>query len=99
MKEEILQMFRTEQYANEISSTLSNTEIDRYIGVGCLILGEAQEILSMKLWEAVGMTKEDIELDIVRIEYNLEQFTEAFMEKENVMLIMGYDKSMFIHMN
>ena len=45
------------------------------------------------------MTKEAIELDIAMIEYNLEIFTEALMEKENAIVIMGYDKPMFIHMN
>ena len=98
MKKELLEMFRTEQHAVEVL-TMSNTEIDGYIEIGCVILGEAQEILTNKMWELVGMSKEAIELDIARIEYNLEIFTEAFMEKENAIVIMGYDKPIFIHMN
>ena len=96
---EIVELFTTEQYAKEIGSVLSNTEIDMYIEAGCKILGDAQEIIEENLFDEAGMTKEEIELDIKRIEYNLNEFTKAFMKKENAMLLMKDSKAMFFHMN
>ena len=96
---ELVQLFTTQQYAKEIGSTLSNTEIDMYIEAGCKILEDAQEIVEKDLFDEARMTKKEVELDIERIEYNLDEFTKAFMKKENAMLIMKYDKPMFFHMN
>ncbi len=47
----------------------------------------------------MGLTRDDVRLDIERIQYNLDLFTEAFMEKEKAMVIMNYDTPMFFHMN
>jgi len=96
---ELVQLFTTQQYAKEIGSTLSNTEIDMYIEAGCKILEDAQEIVEKDLFDEARMTKKEVELDIERIEYNLDEFTKAFMKKENAMLIMKDDKPMFFHMN
>jgi len=96
---ELVQLFTTQQYAKEIGSTLSNTEIDMYIEAGCKILEDAQEIVEKDLFDEARMTRKEVELDIERIEYNLDEFTKAFMKKENAMLIMKDDKPMFFHMN
>jgi sulfopyruvate decarboxylase TPP-binding subunit len=96
---EILELFRTQQYAEEIGKVLSNREIDLYISIGCRLLAEAQEVLENETYHEVGLSREEVILDIERIEYNLDEFTDAFMEKEKAMVVMKYDKPMFFHMN
>ena len=95
----VKQLFVTQQYEKEIGSTLSNTEIDMYIGLGCKLLEDAQEVVEKNLFDEAGMTKEEVDLDIERIEYNLNEFTKAFMTKENTIVIVKDNKPMFYHMN
>mgnify|MGYP003636685431 FL=1 len=99
MDKEIIQLFVTQQYEKEIGSILSNTEIDMYIGLGIKLLEDAQEVVENKLFDEAGKTKEEVDLDIERIEYNLNEFTKAFMSKENAFVIVNDDKPMFFHMN
>tara|TARA_B100001173_G_scaffold131362_1_gene113938 strand:- start:1250 stop:1561 length:312 start_codon:yes stop_codon:yes gene_type:complete len=96
---QIVEVFTKEQFAIEIGKVLTNTEIDMWIGAGCKILGDAQEILEKELFDEAGMTRKEVELEIKKIEYNLNEFTKAFMKKENAMLLMKDSKPMFFHMN
>lgn len=96
---ELLELFRTQQYAEEIGKALSNREIDLYISIGCKLLAEAQEVIDKELFDELGLTKEEVILDIERIEYNLDEFTEAFMEKEKAIVLMKDNEPMFFHMN
>ena len=99
MDKEIIQLFVTQQYEKEIGSILSNTEIDMYIGLGIKLLEDAQEVVENKLFDEARKTREEVDLDIERIEYNLNEFTKAFMTKENAIVIVKDDKPMFFHMN
>ena len=96
---ELLELFRTQQYAEEIGKALSNREIDLYIGIGCRLIAEAQEVIDKELFDELGLTKEEVELDIAKFEYNLDEFTEAFMEKEKAIVLMKDNEPMFFHMN
>ena len=96
---QIVEVFTKEQFAIEIGKVLNNTEIDMWIGAGCKILGDAQEILEKELFDEAGMTRKEVELEIKKIEYNLNEFTKAFMKKENAMLLMKDSKPMFFNMN
>ena len=96
---QIVEVFTKEQFAIEIGKALTNTEIDMWIGAGCKILGDAQEILEKELFDEAGMTRKEVELEIKKIEYNLNEFTKAFMKKENAMLLIKDSKPMFFHMN
>lgn len=96
---EILELFRTQQYSHEIVDALTSKEIDMYISIGCNLLAGAQEVLENETYHEVGLSREEVKLDIEKIEYNLDEFTEAFMEKESAMVIMKYDVPMFFHMN
>ncbi len=103
MKTELTKIFTSQQYLEEIL-TLSNTEIDLWIEAGAKVLIGAEETLedievNAHLYEEMGLTRDDVRLDIERIQYNLDLFTEAFMEKEKAMVIMNYDAPMFFHMN
>jgi hypothetical protein len=99
MNSKLTQLFLTQQYAKEIENALTSKEIDNYIGFGVNLLMDAQQVLESGEYIGIGMSREDIELDIERIEYNLDEFTEAFMNKENAMVITKYERVMFYHMN
>jgi len=99
MKKELLSMFTTEQFASEIVIALTNKEIDDYLNFGCKLLIDAKTVLASGEYLELGLTKAQVKLDIVRIEYNLDQFTKAFLMKENMLVLTKYDEPMFFHMN
>jgi hypothetical protein len=99
MDEELTEIFTTEQHTNEIVKTLTNVQIDIYLDLGVKILISAQQKLESGEYIEEGITKKQLELDIARIEYNLDIFTEALVIKENMVVITKYPKAMYFHMN
>jgi hypothetical protein len=99
MDEELTEIFTTEQHTNEIVKALTNVQIDIYLDLGVKILISAQQKLESGEYIEEGITKKQLELDIARIEYNLDIFTEALVIKENMVVITKYPKAMYFHMN
>jgi hypothetical protein len=96
---DITKLFITQQYASEIAEALTNKEIDRALTIGVKILSDAKDKLVDGSYTEQGLTKEEVELDIKRIEYNLGEFTGAFLKSENMEVLTEYEVPMFYHMN
>ena len=99
MFSEITKLFLTEQYTSEIVSTLTNKEIDSYLDYGVRLLLDAKKILESGEYKEYGLTRSQVVLDIAKIEYNLDKFTEAFLIKERMMVLTKFEEPMFFHMN
>jgi hypothetical protein len=99
MNEDLTEIFTTEQHTDEIVKTLSHVQIDIYLDFGVKILISAQQKLESGEYIEHGIKREELELDIARIEYNLDIFTEALVIKENMIVITKYPKAMYFHMN
>lgn len=95
----LLKLFTEEQFAKEIADNLSNTEIDMYLDYGANLLIDAEKCLKEESYYEVGKTTAEVKLDIARIEYNLDQFTQAFLMKEKAEIMMQYGGVMYFHAN
>ena len=98
MKTDLSRIFTSEQYLSEIM-TLSNTDIDRWLEAGARVLIGAETTLEDGSYEEVGLSRDEVLLDIERIKYNLDLFTEAFVTKEKFMPLIKDDRVMYFHMN
>jgi hypothetical protein len=95
----LLKLFTEEQFAQEIHDNLSNTEIDNFLDAGTKLLLDAEEYLKDESYVEVGKTRSQVVLDIARIKYNLDQFTQAFLMKEKAEVMTEYGGIMFFHAN
>jgi type VI protein secretion system component VasA len=98
MKTDLSKVFTSEQHLDEIM-TLSNTDIDRYLEAGARVLIGAETALEDGSYEEVGLSRDEVLLDIERINYNLDLFTEAFATKEKFIPLINGDMVMYFHMN
>lgn len=98
--ETLLDLFTKEQFAKEIQSNLTNSEISVFIEKGLRLLNDAELCLKLELFhQEIGKTKKQIELDIARIRYNLEEFVKALLFIEKADVITNYGNAMYFHMN
>lgn len=97
--ETLLDLFTKEQFAKEIQENLTNTEISVFIEKGMRLLNDAELCLKLELYQEIGKTKKQIELDIARIKYNLEEFIKALLFVEKSDVITNYGNAMYFHMN
>ena len=97
--ETLLDLFTKEQFAKEIQENLTNTEISVFIEKGIRLLSDAELCLKLELFQEIGKTKKQIELDIARIKYNLEEFIKALLFVEKSDVITNYGNAMYFHMN
>ncbi len=95
----LLKVFTEEQYVSEIVDNFSNTEIDEFIEAGSKLLIDAERCLEEKTYYEVGKTTAEVKLDIARIKYNLDKFTEAFLTKEKAEVLMSSGGIMFFQGN
>lgn len=97
--ETLLDLFTKEQFAKEIQSNLTNSEISVFIEKGIRLLNDAELCLKLELYQEIGKTKKQVELDIARIRYNLEEFVKALLFVEKSDVITNYGNAMYFHMN
>jgi hypothetical protein len=62
-------------------------------------LEDAKLTLKLEFYKEIGKTKKQVELDIARITYNLEEFLKALLFVEKTAIITNYGKPMYFHMN
>ena len=97
--ETLLDLFTKEQFAKEIQSNLTNIEISVFIDKGIKLLNDAELCLKLEFYKEIGKTKKQVELDIARIRYNLEEFVKALLFVEKSDVITNYGNVMYYHMN
>jgi len=72
-----LEFFRTEQFSNELSENLSNSDINKLIQFGYDLIEFANHIKDNHLYDDYGVTENKIKFDIEATTHNIGELKKA----------------------